>query len=40
MKETVTPPLTAKKKKKFLNEDEFSKMKMETLLNTASSLKD
>jgi hypothetical protein len=31
MKETVTIPLTIKKLKKFLNEDEFSKMKMETL---------
>lgn len=39
MKETVTLPLTTTTKK-FLNEDEFSKMKMETLSNTTSSLKD
>lgn len=31
---------TINNKKKFLNEDEVSKMKMETLSNTASSLKD
>lgn len=36
MKETLTLPLTTTTKK-FLNEDEFSKMKMETLSNTASS---
>lgn len=37
MKETLTLTLT---QKKFLNEDDLSKMKMEILSNTASSLKD